>query len=88
MGLGVVLAAAMTQWPYFHACGTALFVYLGAVGVVGLSGVWGMVTSWRQRIGLAHVVSLLVFLWGLGLAAAVVLPRIGYAKGVAAWVCR
>ena len=87
VGLGVALAAGMTQWPYFHACGTALFLYLGAIGMVGLSGIWGMVTSWRHRMGLAHTVSLVVLLWGGILAAAAVLPRNGYAKRTATWIC-
>ncbi len=87
VGLGVALAAGMTQWPYFHACGTALFLYLGAIGMVGLSGIWGMVTSWRHRMGLAHTMSLLVLLWGGILAAATILPRNGYARLTATWVC-
>lgn len=87
VGLGVVLAAAMTQWPYVHSCGLALFLYLGAVGVVLVAGGWAAVSSWRQRMGFAHVVSLLVMLWALILAAAVVLPRVGYAREAAAWWC-
>lgn len=87
VGLGVVLAAAMTQWPYAHPCGLALFLYLGAVGVVLIGGGWAAVTSWRQRMGLAHVLSLLVMLWALILAAAVVLPRVGYAREAATWWC-
>ena len=87
VGLGVALAAGMTQWPYFHACGTALFGYLGAIGMVGLSGIWGLITSWRRRMGMAHTVSLLVLLWGGILAAAAVLPRTGYAKRTAIWIC-
>lgn len=87
VGLGVGLAAAMTQWPYARACGLALFLYLGAVGVVLIAGGWAAVTSWRQRMGLAHVLSLLVMLWALILAAAVVLPRVGYAREAAAWWC-
>ncbi len=87
VGLGVALAVGMTQWPYFYACGTWLFLYLGAVGIVGLSGFWGMVASWRRRMGLAHSVALAVFLWGGVLAAASVLPRIGYAKRAAVWMC-
>ncbi len=87
VGLGVALGVGMTQWPYFHACGTALFLYLGAVGVVGVSGLWGMITSWRRRMGLAHIVSLAVLLWSGVLAAATVLPRIGYAQRAATWIC-
>jgi hypothetical protein len=87
VGLGAALGVAMTQWPYFHACGTALLLYLGAAGVVSLSGLWGAVSAWRRRMGLAHVVALLVFLWGGILVGSVVLPRIGYAKRVATWWC-
>jgi len=87
VGLGVALAAGMTQWPYFHACGPALFLYLGAVGMVGVTGVWGMVASWRNRMGLAHTVSVVVLLWGGILTAATVLPRTGYAKRTATWMC-
>ena len=85
--LGAALAAGMTQWPYFHGCGPALFIYLGAIGVVVLSGGWGAVSSWNRRLGLAHVVSLLVVLWGCILAAGVILPRIGYAKSASTWWC-
>jgi hypothetical protein len=85
--LGVALAVGMTQWPYFHACGPALFLYLGSIGVVGLAGLWGAVTSWRRRMGLAHTISLLVLLAGGVLAASEVLPRIGYAKRAATWFC-
>ena len=87
VGLAAVAAGAMTQWPYAHACGLGLFLYLGASGVIALSGVTGAISSWKRRMGAAHVVSILVMLWGLGLAAAVVLPRIGYAKAAATWFC-
>ena len=85
--LAAVAAAAMTQWPYAHACGLGLFLYLGASGVIALAGVTSATSTWKRRMGLAHTVSLLVLLWGLGLAAAVVLPRIGYAKAAATWFC-
>ncbi len=85
--LGALLGAAMTQWPYVHACGTALFLYLGAAGVVVMAGIWSAVSSWRRRMGQAHVVSLLVALWGGMLVAATVLPRIGYAARSATWWC-
>ena len=85
--LGVTLAGAMTQWPYTNRCGVSLFVYFGAAGVVVLAGLWGSVSSWRRRLGLAHVLSALVLLWGLALVAAVVLPRMGYAREPLTWFC-
>ncbi|MHB1327777.1 MAG: hypothetical protein ACYC2K_06195 [Gemmatimonadales bacterium] len=87
VGLGVVLAAAMTQWPYFHSCGLPLMLYLGAVGVVLVSGAWGMVSSWHRRMAAAHIISLGVLVWGGVLLAATLLPRVGYAGQVATWFC-
>lgn len=85
--LGVVLAGAMTQWPYGTACGPTLFLYAGASAVVVLAGLWAAAASWRRRMAAAHVLSLMVALWGLALVAAIVLPRIGYAKADASWFC-
>jgi hypothetical protein len=85
--LAVAVAAGMTQWPYANACGAGLLLYLGAIGGVVLAGLWSTVTSWRARMGLAHSIALLVTLWGFILAAATVLPRIGYAKTAAVWWC-
>ncbi len=85
--LTVALVGAMTQWPYLHGCGVGLFLYLGAILVVVVSGIWSAVSSWHRRLGLAHTVSLLVVLAGLGLGAREVLPRVGYAKLDRAWIC-
>jgi hypothetical protein len=85
---GAVLAGAMTQWPYAHACGVPLLLYTLAAGAVVVAGVWGASASWRSRIPAAHIVSLVVAGWGVGLLASVVLPRIGYAAEQLAWVCR
>ncbi len=85
--LGVLAGAALTQWPYARQCGLGLMLYLGAVGVVTLAGLWGALAAWRKRMGLAHTIALLVTLWGLILAAAVVLPRTGYARQTASWLC-
>lgn len=84
---GVVLAGAMTQWPYAHACGGPLLLYAGAAAAVVLAGVWGGQASWRSRIAAAHIVSLVAVGWGLGLMAAIVLPRIGYAAEALTWWC-
>lgn len=85
--LGVALAVGITQWPYASACGLNLVVYLGAIGVVILAGLWSSISSWRRRLGVAHTLSLLVLLWGLLLAAREVLPRAGYARQARTWSC-
>ena len=79
--LSVLLGVAILFWPYQARCGLGLAAYLVAVAVVAVSGGWSAVWSWRHRSARAHVVSLLVLLWGLMLGAYEVLPRIGYAKG-------
>ncbi|MFN2400693.1 MAG: hypothetical protein ABR543_18960 [Gemmatimonadaceae bacterium] len=89
--LAVALGAGMYFWPYAARCGPGLFAYLGAVGVLGLAGVWTSVWTWRHRAGKAHVLSLLIVLWAVVLGALEVLPRLGYAiptvSHPATWVC-
>lgn len=85
--LGLLLGAAMTQWPYTHGCGLPLFAYLGGVLAVLVAAVWSTVSSWKTRSGFAHALSLGLFVWGGYLAAREILPRIGYAKVTAEWVC-
>ena len=85
--LVVALAAGLPFWPYAQRCGLGLAGYAAAVGVLILAGIWALAGSWRHRQGVAHFLSLLALLWGLALAAAVVLPRIGYAREVLPWSC-
>ena len=85
--LGLVLAGAMTQWPYAHECGVELYFYLAAAFTVIVAGIWSGISSWYRRLGWAHTLSLLVVLWGIFLAGREILPRIGYAKHIAYWVC-
>lgn len=85
--LGLVFGAVMTQWPYPRACGAPLFGYLGAVGMVLVAGAWAAGASWRLRAGAAHLLALALFFWGTALAAAEVLPRVGYAAVTASWSC-
>jgi hypothetical protein len=81
LALSVLLGVGIVFWPYQARCGFGLAGYLAAVAVVVVSGGWSAVWSWRHRSSRAHVISLLVLLWGLILAAMEVLPRVGYAKG-------
>jgi hypothetical protein len=85
--LGLLLAVGITQWPYPNACGLNLAMFLGAIATVIVAGLWSAVSSWNRRLGFAHVLSLLVLLWGLTLAAREILPRVGYANHVRTWSC-
>ena len=87
VGLGIVLGIGMLVWPYSHVCGAKLMFYLIGASTVIVAGVWGGFSSWRRRLGLAHLLSLGVVLWGLALVAGVVLPRMGYASHPAIWFC-
>jgi hypothetical protein len=85
--LGVGLGGGMTQWPYPHPCDLPLLGYLGAVAMVVVAGVWLAIVSWRRRSGPGHVLALALLFWGIVLAAAQVLPRVGYAAERLAWRC-
>jgi hypothetical protein len=89
--LSVALGVGILFWPYADRCGLGLAAYLAAVGVVVAGGVWSAVWTWRHRTPKSHVLALALVLWGLTLAAAQVLPRLGYAKPdsthPASWSC-
>jgi hypothetical protein len=87
VGLGLLVGIGMPFWPYSHGCGFKLLFYMVGVLAVVVAGVWSGLSSWKRRMGLAHVLSQLLVIWGLVLAAAVVLPRVGYAKDAATWFC-
>lgn len=88
VGLGVALAVAMPFWPYPKACAWWLLLYLCAVAMVVVAGVWAARLTWVTRLGVAHMLALGVVFWGITLAADETLPRIGYAKTEAVWFCR
>ena len=77
--IAVGAAAGLMFWPWPASCGAPLIGFTAATGAVALLGVWSAVGTWRHRLGLAHVASLLVVVWGLALGAREVLPRVGYA---------
>lgn len=90
--LAVALGIGMIFWPFQARCGLGLLGYLAAVAVVTGAGVWSAIWSWRHRAGKAHVLSLLIALWGTLLGAQEILPRIDYAiptlEHPAAWECQ
>ncbi|MBV6520230.1 MAG: hypothetical protein MNPFHGCM_00335 [Gemmatimonadaceae bacterium] len=89
--LSIALGVAMMFWPYATRCGAGLFYYLGAVGIMVAAGMWSAVWSWRHRAVRAHLLSLLIVLWGGMLGAREILPRVGYAIPTEArpaqWLC-
>lgn len=85
--LGALGAVALAYWPYNKACGGPLYLYLtGVAAIVGM-GLYTMRYSWTHRRGVAHLVGGLVLLGGLALAAAEILPRVGYAAAALSWTC-
>jgi hypothetical protein len=87
VGLGVVGAIGLTQWPYSHTCGFPLFGYLAGATAVLLVGAWGGVHSWRSRLPVAHLLAQAVFLVGFTVALSQVLPRTGNGSQAVAWGC-
>lgn len=87
VGLSFVLGVAMPYWPYGHACGWGLVFYSLAIMTVLAAGVWTSVLTWYSRLGVSHVVAVLVFAWGVTLSAAEVIPRTGFVQTAAAWWC-
>ena len=91
LSLAVLVGVAILFWPYTARCGAGLAAYLGAVGVVVLAGAWSAVWTWRHRTARAHLLSLLIVVWGIVLGAMEILPRTGYAipsaAHPAAWSC-
>jgi hypothetical protein len=86
--LGLALGVMMAGWPYLRTCGFPLVGYLGAVVTVIMSGGWAAVASWKYRSALAHLVSLILVVYGITLVVAELLPRTGYAVDQATWQCQ
>ena len=88
VGLGILVGIGVAPgvWPYSHGCGLRLVFYLVGVTTVVAAGVWAGMSSWRRRLGFAHVVSQVLIIWGILLMAREVLPRVG-AKPEALWLC-
>ena len=86
VGLGLALAVGMLAWPYTHSCGLKLTFYLIGATTVTVAGVWSALSSWRRRLGWAHTLSIVLVIWGLGLAGRQILPRV-YGKEPIPFFC-
>ena len=91
LALATALGVGILFWPYPKQCGVELGGYLVAVAAVAVGGLWSSVWTWRHRTARAHVLSLLLVVWGILLGVQEVLPRVGYAKPDASrplgWSC-
>jgi hypothetical protein len=91
LALATALGVGILFWPYPTRCGVGLAGYLAAVTAIVAGGVWSSVWTWRHRTARAHILSLLLILWGMVLGATELLPRVGYAKADPArptgWTC-
>ena len=91
LALAAALGVGILFWPYPKQCGVELGGYLVAVAVVLMGGLWSSVWTWRHRTARAHVLSLLLVVWGIVLGAIEILPHAGYARPDAArpagWSC-
>ena len=85
--LGMLLGVAVLEWPYGRSCGLPLLTYLGVLGFIVMIAFWAGVHTWKARLATGHAISLALLAWGAVLAAEEILPRTGYARQEAAWVC-
>jgi hypothetical protein len=88
VALGLLVGIGITPgvWPYSHGCGLRLMFYLVAVATVIAAGLWASVSSWRRRLGFAHVLSHALIVWAVLLMTREVLPRVGV-NAQAPWMC-
>src|SRR5213592_1385625 len=57
LGVLVGIGIAPGVWPYSHGCGLRLMFYLLGVTTVIAAGLWASISSWKRRLGFAHVVA-------------------------------
>jgi len=86
LGVLVGIGIAPGVWPYSHGCGLRLIFYLLGVTTVIAAGLWSSLSSWKRRLGAAHVISQVLIIWGILLLTREVLPRVG-ARATAVWIC-
>jgi hypothetical protein len=86
LGMLVAVGVAPGVWPYTHGCGLHLIFYLTGVTTVIAAGLWSSISSWKRRLGVAHVISQVLIIWGILLLTWEVLPRVG-ARATAVWIC-
>ena len=74
--LALVLGVSMPYWPYPKTYLLGLLLYLFAVALLVVAGVWSAKLTWDVRLGGAHTVSIGIVLWAIALVAAETIPRV------------
>jgi len=74
--LGLLLSLSMPYWPYPKTYLLGLLLYIFAVALVAVAGVWAAKLTWEVRLGAAHTISLGIVLWAIVLVAADTLPLV------------
>ena len=82
-----VLGVSLLFWPYDRSCGFGLAGYLAATTMVVVGGIWVVACTWICRMARTHAFAILLALWGAALITVQILPRIGYARVQATWLC-
>jgi hypothetical protein len=60
---------------------------MAATTMVVVGGIWVVACTWIVRMPRTHAIALVLVLWGVALITAQILPRIGYARTQAYWLC-
>jgi hypothetical protein len=68
VGLGALYSFSMTFWPYQRTYVLGLALYMLALGLLVVAGVWGARLSWDGRLGAAHTIAVGTVLWSITLA--------------------
>jgi hypothetical protein len=85
--LGPLGAVGLWLWPYARGCGLMLGVYLVGVTAVLGAALVTLRSAWLHRRGVALTIGIVTLVAALALAAAEVLPRVGYAAHALQWSC-
>jgi hypothetical protein len=74
--LGLLLSVSLPYWPYPKTYLLGMLLYLFAVALLVVAGVWSAKLTWDVRLGGAHTVSIGIVLWAIALVAAETMPQV------------
>jgi len=77
VALGVALGAAMPYWPYKTAGPWSLGLYVSAIVLLIVTGIWGSKLTWDARLARAHTIAVATVMWGVLLVAILMFRQMG-----------